>query len=274
MVLGGLRVEQVAGVHAAVAEEIPLGDVLAQENIDPGKWPGAERAWREAIADSPDLQMNYARRRREAEDALTRETSPLADDAAAWMGLLAVVTVASDPNAILTKLGLRSTDFGRLGRVWRKKAEDPEVAKKLTELAGKAPAPQSVKVEPSKLAAFPWSPGSAKKGEAVRGAQVDGAPASAPATTARLSTPVAGVLPVASDIDLYAALAVVIELAPQAKSAALALCGIDAKRHAEIAKAWAERLEDPNVRAAYTVTELDHRAIVQRMLAGAKPRLA
>ena len=71
--IGGLSVEQVAGVHAATKEKIPLADVLAQERIDPAKWPAAEKAWREAIVESPDLAASYAAKVREATRAKIRE---------------------------------------------------------------------------------------------------------------------------------------------------------------------------------------------------------
>jgi len=268
-VLGGLEVEQVAGVHAALAEGFALTDVLAQEQIDPAEWPAAERAWREALVDSPALQITYAQKLREAEDCLGREITPLAGDPGAWAGLVGAISLADKPESILKALGLTMSDFSRLGRAWRRKAEaDPEVGKKLTDLAGKTPSPKSVQAAPAALKPFPWSRGAS----AARPAEgpSTGAASAAPGASSRLATPIGGLLPVESDMDLYAALRVVLELAPSAASKALALCGMSAARHAEITAAWRERLEDPAVQAELTVKELDHREVVKRMLRGAR----
>lgn len=159
MIHGGLTLEQYAGVTAAVAEKIPLADVLAQEQIDATEWPAAERAWREAIVSAPDLQMQLIRKRRIAEDCLFRKAEPLDSDPGAWTGLLSAISLADDPDAVVTGLGITMADVGRLGRRWKQKAAaDPEVAKKLQEVAPTAKAPTKLDVGPMKLSPFPWTP--------------------------------------------------------------------------------------------------------------------
>lgn len=157
--LHGVGLEQHAGVSAALAEGLPLGEVLAQEQIPAPAWPEADRAWREALADSPDLLLRYLRSRRRAEDCLDRRVAPLEDDATAWAGLLGALTLAEDPEKLLTPLGLRMTDLARLGRRWRAKAEgDPALAERLTQLAGKVSPPTEVRCGPTVLRPFPWTP--------------------------------------------------------------------------------------------------------------------
>lgn len=155
---GGLTLEQYAGVTAAVAENIALADVLAQEQIDATAWPDAERAWREAIVGAPDLQLQLVQKRRIAEDCLSRKIEPLDADPAAWTGLLSAIALTDDPDALVGALGITMADVGRLGRKWKQKALDPEVAKKLQELAPTAQPPAKVSVGPIQLNPFPWTP--------------------------------------------------------------------------------------------------------------------
>lgn len=156
---GGLSIEQYSGVAAAIAEKISLAEVLAQERIDPATWPAAERAWRQAIAGSQELQLQHIQKRRIAEDCLARKTEPLDTDPAAWTGLLSALAMADDPNALVAGLGITMADVTRLGRHWKRKtAADPELAKKLQELAPTAKPPAKVTVGPPALQPFPWTP--------------------------------------------------------------------------------------------------------------------
>lgn len=159
MKLGGLTLEQYTGVVTALAERLPLPEILAQEQIPEADWPGAERAWRRAIAESYDLQMVHVQKRRVAEDCLARKTAPLESDPAAWTGLLSALSSADDPDALTRSLGLTMADVGRLGRVWKQKVTaDPELGKKLQELAPTAKAPTKIDVDPPALKPFPWTP--------------------------------------------------------------------------------------------------------------------
>ncbi|NUP13054.1 MAG: hypothetical protein HOW73_44000 [Polyangiaceae bacterium] len=143
---------------AAIAEGLPLADVLAQEQIAAAGWPKAERAWRESIAHSMDTQFEYMEKRRIAEDCLLRPIAPLDDDPGAWVGLLGAMAV-NGSKLWLIKLGLSASDLARLGRKWRRRAaEDPALAKKLAELAPDAKPPASVNISPPQLKPFPWTP--------------------------------------------------------------------------------------------------------------------
>lgn len=159
MKLGGLTLEQYTGVATALAEQIQLGQVLAQEQIADADWPDAERAWRQAIAESQDLQMQHIQKRRVAEDCLARKTEPLESDPAAWTGLLSALSMSDDPDKLTTSLGITMADVGRLGRLWKQKvAADPELGKKMQELAPTAKAPTKIDVGPATLKPFPWTP--------------------------------------------------------------------------------------------------------------------
>jgi hypothetical protein len=177
----GVGLDQYAGVQAALAEGIPLEDALTQERLAPGAWAEADRAWKEELADAPDLELRYRRLRRQAEDCLARPIVPLDDDAAAWAGLLGALAVAPDAETTLRRLGLRMTDVARLGRAWREKAaRDPKVTERLTDLAGRASPPSSVRCGAIVLRPFPWTPAPlaprAPEGPARERASVEVAP--------------------------------------------------------------------------------------------------
>src|SRR5260221_12787087 len=143
VVLHGVSLEQVAGVRAALAEKVPLNDVLTQESIEAPAWTDAERAWREAIAESPEHQIELMQKTRIAEDCLGRSVAPLEEDASAWVGVLNAVGTSDAPDTVLQKLGITMNDLGRLGRHWKRKAEaDANLSKQLTERAPKATAPE------------------------------------------------------------------------------------------------------------------------------------
>ncbi len=276
-VFHGVRLEHHAGVSAALAEGISLEEVLAQEEIAKRDWDEANPRWRSALVSSPDLQTKYVQKRRVAEDALARPIKPVDDDPEAWAGLLGAVNTADDARSVLEPLGLRASDLARLGRAWTKKAKaDPEVQKKLTDAAGKAPPPKSVKADPVKLKPFPWTK---KKGAAAPeppaveapkgdGAGADGLP------IAELARAVDGVLPVERDLDLYAAMSVVLQLAPNARGDVLRLLGLSEARFAAMGAAWRKKLDtDADLNAELVVRAGDHREALRKLLSGARGSL-
>lgn len=274
-VFHGVRLEQHAGVSAALAEGIALDEVLAQEEIAKSDWDAANPRWRSALVASPDMQAKYVQKRRVAEDALGRAVKPVDDDPEAWAGLLGAVNLADDSREVLDPLGLRASDLARLGRAWTKKAKaDPEVQKKLTDAAGKAPPPKSVKADPVKLKPFPWTK---KKGpaEAAPAAEVQTEGLAAGALPiGDLARAVDGVLPVERDLDLYAAMAVVLQLAPNARGDVLRLLGLSEARFVTMGAAWRKRLDtDADLNAELVVKAGDHREAFRKLMNGARGSL-
>lgn len=282
-VFSNVRLEQHAGVTAALAEEIPLAEVLAQEGISESDWSSADPKWKQALVNAPDLQLKYVQKRRQAEDALGRTISPVSDDPVAWAGLLAAVNLADDSKDVLKPLGLRATDVSRLGRQWAKRADkDPEVHKQLSEAAGKGSAPKSVQAEPIKLKPFPWTKARATPGPFLGASGPDRAPqegaaalaSSAGSEAERLRQRTNDVLPIEEDIDLYAAYGTVLQLCPEEKSRALALCGLDEAKMNVVAARWKTRLAgDPDLQAEHTMRLGEHRLSLRKLLAGAPGKL-
>jgi hypothetical protein len=277
-VLGGVRLEQHAGVTAALADGIAVAEVLAQEGIDEAAWATADRMWVEALASSPDLTLRYMQRRRQAEDALARSIQPLDEDPSAWAGLIGALAATDSPQSLLEPLGLKMTDIGRLGRHWKRKAEeDPEVVRALTESAGHAPAPQKVTAAPILLRPFPWSPPGAGAAGPPPAAQVaesppDEVPAPDDARRARLSAVQNGRAVIELDSDLFAAVLAVRQVVPEEVGSALSLCGVDEARFRCVEDEWQERMAaSPDLRAAISVRMGDHRDALRRLLAGGRP---
>lgn len=272
LVFAGVSLAQHAGVAAALEEGIPLADVLAQEGIEPSSWRQADRAFRQALPDAPDAYLLYLEKRRIAEDCLGRAIAPLDDDPVAWTGLLAALA-GGNAAAQLEPLGLRMTDVARLGRRWRKKAaDDPAVAERLGELAGKGKAPTSVTCGSIELRPFPWTSGPERH---TRGTAEETEVDAREATRMRLAEARLtlrdheGRLPIESDGDLWAALRVVEELAPGMARDAYALCGLDARKAEALAATWRERLAtESELRANVVVRTADYRLMLGRILAG------
>ena len=153
-----ITLEQYAGIRAALAENISLAEVLAQEQIKERRFREAEPIWRERIADSMELQLQYMQKLRIAEDCLARKLSPIEDDEAAWVGLLGVLATSLDVPATLAQLGITMNDMGRLGRVWKRRTQkDSAVGERLAELAKTPVPPAKVEASPVVLKPFPWT---------------------------------------------------------------------------------------------------------------------
>jgi len=164
--IGGLSVEQYAGLTAALAEGFPPPEVLALEGLDDRAWRAASIGWRRRLAgDGPDgpIFLAYRDRLAVAEDWLARPVEPLDGDVAAWVGFCGAFSRHAAGFALLAGLGLGMNDLARLTRRWAKRmAEDEGVRKRAAELTRKevAEAP-SVRAGPAKLKPFPWSKGRA-----------------------------------------------------------------------------------------------------------------
>jgi len=167
-----ITLEQYAGVSAALAEGLPLGDVLRQEQFDEATYREAEPIWRERIADSVGTALEFTQKLTLAADCLARSLSPIQDDEAAWVGLLGAVATAPDQAELLRTLDISLNDIGRLGREWRRRAQrDPELGKRLVELAKTPTPPTTIVAGPVLLRPFPWTPearGTSNRDESVQ----------------------------------------------------------------------------------------------------------
>ncbi|MFO0551668.1 MAG: hypothetical protein U0271_25000 [Polyangiaceae bacterium] len=265
-----VSLEQYAGVTTALAEGFARAEVLAQEQILEPDWNQAAADWPLKLAEEPALLDELARLRARAEDALFRKIEPLHSDPAVWVGLLRALVFADDPNSVLGPLGLTLGDLSRARRVWdRRCALDPQIPETLKRLAKtELPAPTKLSVDARKLRGFPWSP--KKDGAALpqKKSEEQKRAASNPRLTGRPGeTP-----PVAFDIDLYAALSVILELWPTERALALALCGLDEAGYLPVEGDWTSRARyEFSTRADLEVRRADYRALFGRVREGAKP---
>lgn len=164
--LHGVSLDQYAGVTAALAEGLPLPDVLREEQIPPDAWPQADAAWKVRIArdgTSGLLFAAYAAQRAVAEDILARAVAPIDADLRAWMSFLQAYGAHPSPPEMLTAAGLGLNDLSRLQRRWaRRMAEDAKLPAEAAEIAAKGPGPlPPLRVEKAAWKRFPWSKGAA-----------------------------------------------------------------------------------------------------------------
>ena len=165
---------------------MPLPDILAQEQIEEATYREGERIWRERIADSLATQLEYTQKLAVASDCLARTLMPIAEDEAAWVGLLGALSTSLDQSALLAELGITLNDVGRLGRVWKRRLQaDADLAKRLAEQAKTAVAPSKIDAGPVELRPFPWTPVAKGRAGASESAPVSeprpGPPSEAPA---------------------------------------------------------------------------------------------
>jgi len=165
---------------------LPLPDILAQEQIEEATYREGERIWRERIADSLATQLEYTQKLAVASDCLARTLMPIAEDEAAWVGLLGALSTSLDQSALLAELGITLNDVGRLGRVWKRRLQaDADLAKRLAEQAKTAVAPSKLDAGPVELRPFPWTPVAKVRAGAAESAPVSeprpGPPSEAPA---------------------------------------------------------------------------------------------
>ncbi len=154
-----ITLEQYAGVHAALAEGLPLAAILDQEQFEEATYREAAPVWRERIAESVGTALEFTQKVTVASDCLARSLSPIQNDEAAWVGLLGALATALDQGELLSTLGISLNDIGRLGREWRRRAQrEPELGKRLAELAKTPVAPTRVVAGLVQLRPFPWTP--------------------------------------------------------------------------------------------------------------------
>src|SRR5262245_49364765 len=108
----GISLQEYAAVRAALAEELPLAQILTVEGIEAPSWAEASGAWTERIASDPGTFAAYARELAGAEDRLSRKVTPIDTDASAWVSFLAAFKPEVRAET-MKKTGLRMTDVSR-----------------------------------------------------------------------------------------------------------------------------------------------------------------
>jgi hypothetical protein len=169
-----------------------------------------------------------------------------------WAELLGPVATAKDKPSLLAAMRVTERDLAE-----RNLADKPFPAlrrhfvKELCRSAGKLPPPAEEPIAP------PPPTRASRSISRVRA----------------LKTSVDGVLPIRFDMDVYAAITVIEELAPKTLGRALELCGVTASELDGIKRTWDERLDAPHAGAEFAVCRIDHRVVFKQMLEGATPVL-
>ena len=138
MLLRGVPLEQVAAVHAAVAEGFDLDEVLAVEGLPKRAWFEAELSWKRRLVEDDAVFAAYERELNDHQEKLSRRVSPIDQDVEAWVTFLRLYGDHDEPFVWLGELGLALPDLSRLSRHWTSRFEaEPRLAKKATKLAKK-----------------------------------------------------------------------------------------------------------------------------------------
>lgn len=158
----GLRLEQYAGVCAALGLGFPLSAALANDRIEHGKWLRAAPAWAARLAGSDSqsaLRRAYSAKLTEAESWLGRRVKPLDEDLESWLSFLGAWSAHPTPLSMLSSLGLLASDVARLQQGWAQRmARHPALCRRALEIAVKRPCRlPTIQILPASLRPFPWS---------------------------------------------------------------------------------------------------------------------
>lgn len=159
--LRGVSLSQYAAINAALAEELPLDEVLAIEAVASRAWPHATSAWRQRLVEDAtgtgELFETYRRELAAAEDRLARKVAPLDDDVTAWVSFLRAFSSSPDPFNLLQRLGLGMNDVSRLQRRWASRMErDAALQSQAAKLKEKEPSDlPRITAEPAQLRRSP-----------------------------------------------------------------------------------------------------------------------
>ncbi len=233
--LGGISLEQHAGVTAALAEGFSLAEVLEVEELDPVHWPAADTAWKARLAadgaSGGALFATYRNRVHEAEDSLARRTAPVDEDLEAWLGFLHIWSSTAAPALALERLGLGLNDVSRLQRKWaRRMAEDEELEKTAAKLRERGPSPLGeLSVGPRELKPFPWSK------RRLAGSSKAAPPPSRP--------PSSGLIDTALGLHGYAAVMAELARTPADKDRVFARHGVAPEAREAAEQRWKARLD-------------------------------
>ncbi|MDI1477250.1 hypothetical protein [Polyangium sp. y55x31] len=140
--LAGVALAQLAGVRAGLAAGFSLEDVLRNEGVDPARFPRAEAAWDERLAedDAEELQNLFDACQAEAAERYRRPVPPLDEDLGAWLDFARRFAAQEEPVPWLSGLGLRLADVFTLHRWWSKRlSEEPSLREHAHRLLASTP---------------------------------------------------------------------------------------------------------------------------------------
>jgi hypothetical protein len=160
--IAGVRLDQYAGICAALVEGFALADVLANDALDRKIWLRAAPAWAAKLArETPEgpIYKMYTRKLAEATAWLGRRVTPLEHDIEPWMSFLGAWSRDPEPSTFLQRLGLRTADPARIQSLWAQRMEvDRGLRERMIEIAARRPtARPPIQVTPAVLRPFPWS---------------------------------------------------------------------------------------------------------------------
>jgi hypothetical protein len=243
--LGGMTLEQHAGVTAALAEGFTLDAAMANERLEVGLWRLADTEWKARVTEdglSSALFGAYRAKLEEAEEWLTRSVRPLEDDFAAWVAFVRAWDKHPAPFDMLAAIDLRMSDVARLQRRWGQRVKsEPALVKQFRELwqkdAGELP---RVVAAPAQLRPFPWSPGPAVAPARSAWSKGDARRTEAPALDRPAPAPgVASML----DVSFYRYVAAKARVAEEPGNEESALEKLGYVDFARVDAAWQARLE-------------------------------
>lgn len=268
MLLRGVPLEQVAAVHAAVAEGFALDEVLAVEELPKQAWYEAELSWKRRLVEQQDVFSTYEQALEDHQQRLARRVVPIDDEVEAWVAFLRLYGDHDEPFAWLSELGLALPDLARLSRQWTRRFEaQPRLAKKADKLAKKlearAAAGEAIVLGPITVGGRALHPSAAAgsfEGDSRRLAKaVEG-------RGAEVAAPVMG-------LDRYAALTAELGAVPAAgRAGVLARFGLDGDAAHDVDDAWRARLDsDDELRADFRALVRHYEATVSRRGAATRP---
>jgi hypothetical protein len=155
--LAGVSLRAYAAVYAGLAEGFELDEVLENEGIEAARWPAADRAWTDRLADDHEAAVRlphpFDALMLEAQLEYTRKIPPLDEDPRAFFDFVRLWAEDPEPFARLETFGMRPNDVIRLQRLWGERAAaDEALRKRIEEILMEDPGPMpEPKPEPAKL---------------------------------------------------------------------------------------------------------------------------
>lgn len=158
----GLRLDQYAGICAALSLGFSVEEALANDSIPKKLWQRVAPAWAVTLAKAGQksaLYECYLRKTAEANAWVGRRIKPLDENIEAWVGFLNVWTHHKSPGVLLADLSIQSADLTRIQSLWSERiTSSVELQKLQIQVAARKPQKlPEITVIPGRLRPFPWS---------------------------------------------------------------------------------------------------------------------